>query len=113
LTPYKAIIVYAATGFIFASFGGFKQLAIISSAAILIIYLGVAIAFIKLRKTAYGDSKIKTFKIPGGYTVPVISSLNILYFLSNLTKNEMIATAIFIGILSLIYGGKKMLYNKK
>lgn len=112
LTPYMAIIVYAATGFIFASFGGFKQLAIISSAAILIIYLGVAIAVIKLRKTAYGDSKIKTFKIPGGFTVPILSVIIIGYFLSNLTKNEMITTAIFIGILSLIYVGKK-LFNKK
>ncbi|PIQ17653.1 MAG: amino acid permease [Flavobacteriaceae bacterium CG18_big_fil_WC_8_21_14_2_50_34_36] len=113
VTPYIAIIVYAATGFVFASFGGFKQLAIISSAAILIIYLGVAIAVIKLRKTAYGDSKIKTFKIPGGYTVPMLSVIIIGYFLSNLAKNEMVATAIFIGILSLIYGGKKMLYKKK
>jgi len=113
VTPYIAIIVYAATGFVFASFGGFKQLAIISSAAILIIYLGVAIAVIKLRKTAYGDSKIKTFKILGGYTVPMLSVIIIGYFLSNLAKNEMVATAIFIGILSLIYGGKKMLYKKK
>jgi len=113
VTPYIAIIVYAATGFVFASFGGFKQLAIISSDAILIIYLGVAIAVIKLRKTAYGDSKIKTFKIPGGYTVPMLSVIIIGYFLSNLAKNEMVATAIFIGILSLIYGGKKMLYKKK
>jgi len=113
VTPYVAIIVYAAAGFIFASFGGFKQLAIISSAAILIIYLGVAIAVIKLRKSEKGDSKIKTFKIPGGYTVPMLSVIIIGYFLSNLTKNEMIATAIFIGILSLIYVGKKILYKKK
>jgi len=113
VTPYVAIIVYAAAGFIFASFGGFKQLAIISSAAILIIYLGVAIAVIKLRKSEKGDSKIKTFKIPGGYTVPMLSVIIIGYFLSNLTKNEMIATSIFIGILSLIYGGKKMLYKKQ
>lgn len=112
VTPYIAIIVYAATGFIFASFGGFKQLAIISSAAILIIYMGVAIAVIKLRKTEKGDSKIKTFKIPGGYTVPMLSVIIIGYFLSNLTKNEMITTAVFIGILSLIYVGKK-LFNKK
>ncbi len=50
ITPYVAIIVYSACGFLFASFGGFKQLAIMSSAAILIIYLGVALAVIKLRR---------------------------------------------------------------
>lgn len=104
IIPLLAIIVYAA--------GGFKQLAIISSAAILIIYQGVAIAVIKLRKTAYGDSKIEIFKIPGGYAVPMLSVIIIDYFLSNLAENEMIVAAIFIGVLSLIYSGKKI-FNKK
>ncbi|HEY5688825.1 MAG TPA: APC family permease [Yeosuana sp.] len=105
VTPYVAIIVYAIAGFLFASFGGFKQLAIISSAAILIIYLGVAIAVIKLRKTEVTASKPETFRIPGGYTVPIFSVLIILYFLSNLTKNEMIVTAMVIGVISIIYLG--------
>lgn len=103
LTPHVAIIVYAATGFIFATLGGFKQMAILSTAATLIIYLGVALAVIKLRRKDSGDSATKTFKIPGGYVVPVLSVAIIAYFLSNLTKNEMIATLIFIGAISIIY----------
>jgi APA family basic amino acid/polyamine antiporter len=103
VTPYVAIIVYSAFGFLFASFGGFKQLAIMSSAAILIIYLGVALAVIKLRRKEGTLSKRETFRIPGGYTVPMLSVVIILLFLSNLTKNEMITSAVFIGILSIIY----------
>lgn len=103
VTPYVAIIVYSAFGFLFASFGGFKQLAIISSAAILIIYLGVALAVIKLRRKEGTLSKRETFRIPGGYTVPMLSVVIILLFLSNLTKNEMITSAVLIGVLSIIY----------
>ena len=105
VTPYIAIIVYAALGFLFATFGGFKQLAILSSAALLIIYLGVALAVIKLRINEKKEVKSETFRIPGGYVVPILSTFIILYFLSNLTKNEMITTAIFIGIISIIYLG--------
>jgi APA family basic amino acid/polyamine antiporter len=103
VTPYVAIIVYACLGFLFATFGGFKQLAILSSAATLIIYLGVALAVIKLRRNEGIHSKPETFKIPGGYTVPMLSVLIILYFLSNLTTDEMKTSAIFIGVLSIIY----------
>lgn len=112
VTPYVAIIIYAVATFTFASFGGFKQLAILSSAAI-IIYFGVAIAVIKLRKTEDIGSTFDTFEIRGGYTVPILSVLIIGYFLSNLAKNEVITSAIFIGILSLIYVSKKILTKKK
>ena len=103
VTPYVAIIIYAASAFTFASFSGFKHLAILSSAAVLLIYLGVALAAIKLRKIEDIDSKSETFRIPGGYTVPMLSVLIIGYFLSNLAKNEMITTGIFILAISIIY----------
>jgi amino acid transporter len=112
MTPHIAIIVYASAGFTFASFGGFKLLAILSSAAILIIYLGVALAVIKLRRNEEIQSKSETFRIPGGYTVPMLSVLIIGYFLSNLAKKEIIITIIFIGILSIIYMVIKKLKSK-
>ena len=49
-TPYLAIITYAGLIFIFSVSGGFKQLAILASAAILLIYLAVILATIKLRR---------------------------------------------------------------
>ena len=103
-TPYIAIIAYATIGFLFASFGGFKQLAVISSATILLVYLGVSLSIIKLRHTAH-EHKTETneFKIPGGYLVPILSTLTILWLLSNLTQNEVFGFGIFILILTLIY----------
>ena len=48
-SPYWAIVVYSAVGAIFASTGGFKQLAVLASSSVLLIYLAVVLATIKLR----------------------------------------------------------------
>ncbi len=101
-TPYIAIIVYTIIGFIVSATGSFEKLAIIASSAILIIYLGVALSVMKLRKSQ--KPKEGEFKIPGGFLVPILSIAIILYFLSNLSTDELIATGIFIAVLSIIYG---------
>ena len=100
-TPYLAILLYAGLGFTMASAGGFRQLAVIASASMLLVYFGVSLSVIKLRKmkaTAPGE-----FKIPFGYTIPILSAGIILYFLSNLSGLEMRGTLIFAAVLSLIY----------
>jgi len=110
-TPYIAIIVYATIGFILAVSGSFEQLAIIASSSMLLLYLGVALSVIKLRKskTKYSAG----FKIPGGWTVPILAIIIILYFLSSLAKNEMLGTLIVIVILSIAFGLIKFLKRKK
>jgi len=108
-TPYISILFYAGAGFLIATFGGFQQLINIASAAILLLYLGVVLSVINLRR------KFKTeadeFEIPGGYTVPILSAIIILYILSNLTYTEKIGIAIFIALLTAFYG--VLLYLKK
>ena len=101
-TPYWAIIVYALLDFIFAVSGGFKELAIIASASLLSIYMGVVLATIKLRLTAKSE-KTDTFKLPFGVTIPVIAALAIIWFLSNLSANEFLNLGIFWIILTVIY----------
>ena len=110
LTPHMAIVVYATLGFLFAVFGVFKQLIILSSAATLLIYLGVVLAAIKLRfeKPA---AREKTFTIPGGIIVAVLATAIIIWLLSNLSKEEMTGTAIFIAALMVIFFIMKL--NKK
>ena len=107
-TPHIAILFYAAMGLLFASLGGFKQLAIISGAATLLIYLGVVLATIKLRNKNSLTSE-KTFKIPGGIIVPILAIVVIVWLLSNLSKQEIIGISIFIVILSLIYYAIKII----
>lgn len=99
-TPSISIIVYAALGFIFSSIGEFKQLAILASASYLLIYLGVVLSVIKFR---IKDPSKDAYKTPGGYTIPVLSAIVILWFLSNLAWAEIKAMLIFIGILTVAY----------
>lgn len=98
LTPMNGIIVYALLDFIVSVAGGFKGLAIISSAALLLIYFGVVAANIKLRKMDSGG-----FKLIGGITIPAISLIIISWFLFQLSSNEWIAVLIFMALLSIIY----------
>ncbi len=102
-TPHISIIAYASLCFLFSIAGGFKELAILSSATSLLIALGISIAVIKLRMNKHFETDLKTFKIPGGYIIPILSSIAILWFLSNLSLNKMIAVGISIVVLSIIY----------
>jgi APA family basic amino acid/polyamine antiporter len=110
-TPYLAILLYAGLGFSMAAIGGFRQLAVIASASMLLVYFGVSLSVIKLRKikeTAPGE-----FKIPFGYTVPILSAGIILYFLSNLSGFQMKGTLLFIGVLTSIYFLLKFFEKRK
>jgi APA family basic amino acid/polyamine antiporter len=110
-TPYLAIILYAGLGFTLAAAGGFRQLAVIASGSMLLVYFGVSLAVIQLRRIK--EASPEDFKIPFGHTVPILSAGIILYFLSNLSGYEKIGTLIFIGVLTLIYFLVKFFEKRK
>ncbi len=101
LTPYISIICYAFLGFIFASMGEFKQLAMLSSASYLLIYLGVVMSVIRFRLT--GSQKSDSYVIPGGFIIPGISAVIIIWVFSNLPLRELGAMLIFLFVLTLVY----------
>ncbi len=101
-TPHVAVGFYAILGFLFATMGGFKQLAVIASASSLLIYLGIVLATLKLRK---GTSNAPTaaFSVRGGPTIPILATCVVLWLLSNLSRQEFTAIAIFISVCSVLY----------
>jgi len=101
-TPYWAIICFAVLIFIFSITGGFKQLAILASAAILLIYFAVILATIKLRSMPQHGLE-KTFRAPGGLVTPVVGIAAIVWLLTSLSKWEILSTIIFVAIVSVIY----------
>ncbi len=111
-TPHVAITIYASLGVLFSISGGFKRLAIISSASSLLIYLGIVLATLKLRKTATSTSE-KTFRVPGGVIIPVLAVCVIVWLLSNLASEELTGIGIFIAVFSLIYLAIKLLKKKE
>lgn len=102
-TPYISIILFTSAAFLLASFGGFHVLATVSSAISLIVYLGVVLAIIRLRKLV--PDQTQSFRVPGGHTVPGVATLIILWFLSHLSGEESIGIAMLIAILTAVYFG--------
>jgi len=101
-TPYWSISCFVGLIFIFSILGNFEQLALLASAAILLIYLLVVLAMIKLRLKKQVNDQM-SFKVPGGFIVPIIGVASILWCLSSLSKAEVVSTLIFIGVVSAIY----------
>ena len=110
-TPYMAILLYSCLGFVFAVAGGFKELAIISSASTLLIYLGISLATIKLKAVKLKNTS-DGFKVPGGYLIPVASSISIVWLLSKLSKEKIVMFAGVLLVLSLLFFLIKLLSKK-
>jgi basic amino acid/polyamine antiporter, APA family len=98
-TPYRSIILYALVGLLLSVSGGFRQLAIMSSASLLLVYVGVITATIRLRNMKSENS----FTIPGGLTVPVLAMMGTLWFLSNLAAREVMAVGLFLAFFTSVY----------
>ncbi|MBK9420986.1 MAG: APC family permease [Flavobacteriales bacterium] len=110
-TPYIAIMAYALIGCTVAITGNFRQLAILSSASVLIVYLGVVSVLLKRRLRKEATPK-GTFRAPGGVLLPIIAASGILWLLSNLEQQEWVAMAIFVAVLSVLYAGSLQLKKR-
>ena len=110
-TPYMAVIVYGGLIFIFSLAQGFQQLAIMASAVILLVYLAVVLATIKLRKKKTAGEE-KYFKAPGGLITPLTAIVAIIWLLTSLGKWEILSTLIFIAAIVIIYFITKLLKSK-
>jgi amino acid transporter len=111
-TPYWAVITYATLIFLFSVSGGFKQLAVLASGALLLVYLSVILSMIKLR-TKEEKATEKKFKVPGGLLIPFIAIAAITWLLAHLSAKEMISTLIFIAVICVIYFLMKKFQKKK
>ena len=101
-TPANAILSFSTIAFIVAISGGFRQLATIVSAALLLLYVGVVLATIRFRLKKNID-RSGTFQIPGGIAVHIAALFALGWFIIQLKSNELIGMGIFIVLLSAIY----------
>jgi amino acid transporter len=103
-SPHIAIGAYSAIIFLMAISGGFETLAVLSSSAVLLIYLGVVLAMFKSRLRP-DDSNLPVFKVPGGLLVPILSLIVLVWVLSYVPLREFTAMGIFFVITTLFYFG--------
>ena len=102
-TPYVSIIFFAAVICIIALSGTFRPLAVLASGSILLIYAGVSLAVIRLRRRD-GEPAAGEFKLPGGPTIPVLSCLFVGWLLSQIQTDEALGLGLLVGASILIYG---------
>ncbi len=113
-TPYMSIALYAIFACIFAISGAFEQLAVLSSVAILLVYLSTAMATVQLRRKKVSASG-PVFRLVGGYTIPFLAAAIIIWLLAQATLTEwmgvglllLVAAALFISRRSKMSGSKE------
>jgi amino acid transporter len=88
-TPHVAILTVAALMFLLAATGGFKHLAILSSASILCVYLAICLGALKLRYTRKREPG--AFRAPGGPSIGILGSAVVIWLLWHSTKVEVSA----------------------
>lgn len=107
-TPYVAIIFYAFAILAIALSGSFKELAVLASGSIMLIYAGVSLATLKIRFRD-GPPSEGQFKMPGKTIIPLLSCSLIAWMLLQLTFEEAMGIFTLICVAVAIYFVQKVL----
>jgi basic amino acid/polyamine antiporter, APA family len=105
-TPYVAIIAFALLSYGFAVTGTFRQLAVLSSASVLLIYFAVSLSVLGLRRRKVQASQ-QMFCIPGGPLVPLLSCTVVLWLLSHAARTEVLGLSLLLLVASAVYGVRR------
>ncbi len=108
-TPWVTIVVYGSLGFVLAVSGGFRALAVLASMALLLVYLAVCLAALRLRYTRAAVPGV--FRAPGGPLVAILGSLAVVWLLAHSAWRE---TAAMGGVVaaSAVYYGLQMRFGR-
>jgi amino acid transporter len=101
LTPANSILFFAVVVFALAAYGSFVWLAAISALTRILIYMLCIGAIPKLRRTM--PVTPDTYKLPGGYIIPVGALVICTWLLSSISLNSVLFTLVFLGIGSGLY----------
>jgi len=101
-TPHVAIIFFAIVVAVFAVSGTFKYLAVVASGSILLIYLGVSLAVLRLRQRD-GLPKDHEFALPFGPVIPLLSCAIVSWLLLQMPLDEAVTVAALVGACVAIY----------
>jgi amino acid transporter len=101
-TPYVAIIFFAIVVAVFALSGTFMYLAGVATGSLLLIYLAVSVAVLRLRKRD-GLPKEDEFKVPFGPVIPGLSCLFVVGLLVQLSLDEAMTIVALVATCVAIY----------
>jgi amino acid transporter len=110
-TPAVAIAAYATAVVAVAASGSFRQIAVLTVAGTLVLYLICCLGVLRLRSRNIADAGAP-FVVPGGPIVPIAAAAIILWLLGTLAIAEMIATLSFVVVAALIYYGRSVFVRR-
>ena len=100
-TPDIAIYTYSLLAFILSVTGSFKQLALLSNVAVLLMYLlCFAACLLLLRRDTQGQ---QVFSFPGMKIVPVLAMIAAIWILAHATRREFAINGLVLLVASLLY----------
>ena len=99
-TPHVAIVAYAGLACLFALTGAFQPLAVFASVSLLLVYLIVCVATIKLRRTR--PRPPGAFRAPGGLLVPLLGIATVLWLLAQSRLVEIVAI-LAVAAIAIVY----------
>ncbi len=102
-TPHIAIMLQCVLISFLAIFNSFEQLAVISNLAALLLYAGVAVATVMLRRRGVQQENAAPFKVPAGALFPVLTIALIIWLLTSITTAEWTAMITTLFIASVIF----------
>ena len=104
-TPWIAILSYVAIVIALTLSGGFRPLAVLASMSLLLVYLAICLAALRIR---YSRPHVPgTFRAPGGPTVALVASAVVIWVLAQSTRREVVAMTIFVSASMLYYVVRK------
>lgn len=101
-TPYIAILFYAMVICVFALSGTFKYLAVVATGSMLLIYLGVSLAVLQLRRRD-GLPRAGEFRLPFGPLIPLASCAIVVWLLLQLPTDEATSVALLVAAAVAVY----------
>jgi APA family basic amino acid/polyamine antiporter len=104
-TPAVAIAAYAVAVMLVAATGSFRDIAVLTVAGTLVLYLIVCVGVLRLRLRQVAESGAP-FVAPGGPVVPIAAAAIIIWLLSTLAWREMVATAVFVAACAVVYAAR-------
>jgi len=102
-TPHAAIVFYGVVVAAFALSGTFKPLAVVASGSVLVLYAGVSLAVLQLRRRD-GKPGPGELQLPLGPAIPIASCLVVGWLLWQMTGSEMLGLAALVGASVLLFG---------
>lgn len=99
-TPIGALALYGVTICALAVSGAFDKLAIFASVSLLLIYLMVCAASVRIRQIAPTRDGLK---LPGGPTIAILACIIIVWFLTSVSLNEWLWLGAMVLVAEVVY----------